>query len=132
MIKSGAFAYERFRVTERDLSADRVEELGNFVLGVPQGQLPDFEQSHPDQEWKEILGRILTETERGELRERRGRAIKPETRFGLWPLETLTAEGRSEATGRSPTLRCARSSRTIRRGPADRRQREAEHLTPTG
>ena len=90
MIKSGAFAYGRFRVTEGDLSANRIEDLGNFVIGVPQGQLPEFEQPHTPQEWQEILRRILTETEKQELQERLGRAIKPETEFTAWPITDET------------------------------------------
>jgi hypothetical protein len=84
MIKSGGFTYRRFFIAEH-IPVNRIKAIGDFVIGVPQGQFPEFERDHTHPEWQEILRRILTTGEQRELGRSLGRSIKPETNFTLWP-----------------------------------------------
>src|SRR5690242_10926593 len=75
MIRSDGFAYERFGVTEG------LKAIGSFVIGLPEGKFPDFEQHHTPLEWIGVFSKILTPDEQRRLGQELGRTLKPEVYF---------------------------------------------------
>jgi hypothetical protein len=87
MITKEGFTYRRFEVLEV-VPASQSQSSGDFVLGVPEGRFPEFDQATPRdwQAWQAILRRILTVDDQRMLGHELGQDIKPETQFGLLPL----------------------------------------------
>jgi len=75
MIRSEGFVYERFGVTER------LKAIGSFIIGIPEGKFPEFEQHHTPLEWIGIFSKLLTQDEQQRLGHALGRTIKPEMYF---------------------------------------------------
>jgi Leu/Phe-tRNA-protein transferase len=86
MIRREGFTYERFDLTELDFKGG-FEDIGNLIIGIREGQFPQFEQKQSRQDWQQILGEVLTPEELEELGRRFGRKIGPQSHF--WPRADL-------------------------------------------
>lgn len=87
MITKRGFTYRRFEVLEV-VSAGQSQSSGDFVLGVSEGQCPEFDQATPRdwQSWQTVLRKILTMDDQTRLGDELGRDITAETQFGLLPV----------------------------------------------
>ena len=54
MIFHNGFACRRFDITAEGHSG-RVEMAGNVIIGLPQGQFPEFEREHTLEDWQRVL-----------------------------------------------------------------------------
>ena len=82
MIFHDGFACRRFDITAEGLSG-RVEMAGNVIIGLPQGQFPEFEREHRVEDWQRILRQILTPYDLWELNQQLGRTMRARTYFFL-------------------------------------------------
>jgi hypothetical protein len=51
------------------------------IIGLPQGQSPEFEEEHTFNEWQRLLRQVLTPKELLELGQRLGRTLGTQTYF---------------------------------------------------
>jgi hypothetical protein len=86
MIWREGFAYERFDLTEPVFEGG-LEKIGSLIIGVRQGQSPDFEQCVTGKDWQRIIAQLLAPEELEELGHHLGRSVGPQTRF--WPRMVL-------------------------------------------
>ena len=80
MIFHGAFARRRFEITAEGRSG-RGEIAGNVIIGLPQGQYPEFEREHTLEDRQRILRQILTPKDLWELNQQLGRTMRCERRW---------------------------------------------------
>lgn len=87
MITKGGFTYRRFEVLGV-VSPGQSQSSGDFVLAVPEGQCPEFDQPAPRdwQFWQTLLRKVLTMDDQRRLGDELGRGITVETQFGLLPV----------------------------------------------
>ncbi|MBV9997784.1 MAG: hypothetical protein JO015_01595 [Verrucomicrobia bacterium] len=87
MIAKGGFTYRRFEVLEV-VSAGQSQSSGDFILGVPEGRYPEFDQATPRdwQSWQTMLREILTTDDQKRLGDELGRGLTAATQFGLLPV----------------------------------------------
>jgi hypothetical protein len=82
MIWREGFVYERFTLT-KPIVEGGLERIGDLIIGLPQGQFPQFELCDKGKDWQQILGQVLTREELEELGRRFGCKIGEGIRF--WP-----------------------------------------------
>ena len=82
MIFHDGFACRRFDITAEGDSG-RVEMAGNVIIGLPQGQYPEFERKRAVEDRQRILRQILTPKDLWELNEQLGRTMRGRTHFFL-------------------------------------------------
>jgi hypothetical protein len=66
MIWREGFVYERFTLTEPIVEGG-LERIGDLIIGLPQGQFPQFELCDKGKDWQQILGQVLTREEEKSL-----------------------------------------------------------------
>jgi Leu/Phe-tRNA-protein transferase len=82
MIFHDGCACRRFDITAESLSGG-VEMAGNVIIGLPQGQFPEFEQEHTVEDWQQILRQILTPNDLWKLNQQLGHTMRARTYFFL-------------------------------------------------
>ena len=82
MIFHDGFACRRFDITTEGHSG-RVEMAGNVIIGLLQGQFPEFEREHTVEDWQRILCRILTPNDLWKLNQQLARTMRGRTYFFL-------------------------------------------------
>jgi Leu/Phe-tRNA-protein transferase len=82
MIFRDGFACRCFDITAEG-PGGAVEMAGGVIIGLPQGQFPEFEREHTVQDWQRILRQILTPNDLWELNQQLGRTMRARTYFIL-------------------------------------------------
>jgi hypothetical protein len=82
MIFRDGFACRCFDITAEGPSG-AVEMAGSVIIGLPQGQFPEFEREHTVEDWQRILHQILSPYDLWELNQQLGRTMRARTYFFL-------------------------------------------------
>jgi hypothetical protein len=56
---------------------------GSVILGLPDGQFPEFEREHTVEDWQRILRQVLTPKDLWQLNQQLGRIMRGRTYFFL-------------------------------------------------
>jgi hypothetical protein len=89
LIFHDGFACRRFDITAEGRSG-RVEMADNVIIGLPQGQYPEFEREHTVENRQRILRQILTPKNLWELNQQLDRTMRANLFFFQMTLDYKT------------------------------------------